>query len=110
MFGAYDIITYIITAAIPATSLLYKLYMVCNEIYGGVWGGKRNKGLDFGNNPDHHADCAVWNRNVRYLAITQQIMDFGDFFSIALQFYTKQLIKFLRCPSSNLDHHADCSI
>ena len=48
----------------------------------GVRGGKRNKWLDFGNNPDDDADCSVRNP-----AITQQIinLDFGEIFRIALQ-------------------------
>ena len=39
------------------------------KFYGKVQGGQRNKGLDFGSNLDHHADCPI-----RSLAITQQIM------------------------------------
>ena len=51
------------------------------KFYGGVRGGKRNKRLDFGIDPDHHADCPIGN-----LAITQQIMSkFDDIFRIALQ-------------------------
>ena len=33
----------------------------------GSQGGKRTKWLDFGSDPDHHADCLIEN-----LAITQQ--------------------------------------
>ena len=40
------------------------------KLYGGVQGGKRNKWLDFGSDPDLHADCPVGNP-----AITQQIMN-----------------------------------
>ena len=39
------------------------------KFYGGVWGGKRNKGLNFGSHLDHHADFRIEN-----LDITQQIM------------------------------------
>ena len=38
------------------------------KFYAGVWGGKRNKWLNFCGNPDHHADCPIGNQ-----AITQQI-------------------------------------
>ena len=38
------------------------------KFYGGVRGGKRSKWLDFGSDPDHHADCPIEN-----VAISQQI-------------------------------------
>ena len=39
------------------------------KLYGGAWGGKSNKRIDFGSDPDHHADCPIKNA-----AIIQQIM------------------------------------
>ena len=40
------------------------------NFYGGVQGGKGNKGLDLGKDPDHHSDWPIRNS-----AITQQIMN-----------------------------------
>ena len=34
---------------------------IAMKFYGGIWDGKRNKWLDFGTNPDHHADCPIGN-------------------------------------------------
>ena len=69
------------------------------KFYWGVWGGKRNKWLDFGSDTDHHADCPIRNQ-----AITQWIMSsFDEIFRIALQWYKGPLIKLL----GYLDHHAD---
>ena len=42
---------------------------IAMKIYGGVWGGKRNKWLDFGSNMDYHADFPIGNPG-----ISQQIM------------------------------------
>ena len=39
------------------------------KFYGGIRGGKRNKWLDFGSNPDHHVDYSV-----RSMTITKHIM------------------------------------
>ena len=38
------------------------------KFYGGVWGGKMNKFLDFGSDPDHHVDYPIRNP-----AISEQI-------------------------------------
>ena len=61
------------------------------KVYGGVQGDKRNKWINFGGDPDHHADCPTRN-----LAITQQIMTrFIDaIFRIALQWYKEQMMIF----------------
>ena len=47
-------------------TLLNKLWTDCIE---GVWGGKRNKWINFGGDLGHHADCPIENAS-----ITQQIM------------------------------------
>ena len=40
------------------------------KFYEGVWGGKRNKWINFGGDLDHNVDCPIQNP-----AITQQIMN-----------------------------------
>ena len=39
------------------SALLKMLWTDCMKFYGGVPGGKRNKWLDFGSNPDTHLVC-----------------------------------------------------
>ena len=64
------------------------------KFYGRVRCGKRSKGLDFGSNLDHHADCPS-------SAITQQIM---IKFSGKLHNGTRNNLLYFGC---GLDHHVD---
>ena len=30
------------------------------KFYGGIWGGEKNKWLDFGSDPDHKSDSGIF--------------------------------------------------
>ena len=69
----FDIFTF--SAALVCLFVCYEHYLksyeqIAMKFYGGVWGGKGNKWLNFGGDADHHADCPIGN-----LAIAQEIMN-----------------------------------
>ena len=71
------------------------------ELFGGVWGGKGNIWLNFGGDPDHHADYPIKNP-----AITQQIMGglWWNFQDSSAMISNNWLIFY-----SDMNHHADSS-
>ena len=48
------------------------------KLYGGVRGGKRNKSLNLGGDPGHHADCPIGNLAILLTNYKQIWMNFQD--------------------------------
>ena len=73
-----------------------------SKLYGGVLGGKRNKWLNFGGNPDHHADSPVGHST-----ITEQIMNrlWWNFQDISVN--NRPIKNYCLNFSVDLNHHAD---
>ena len=70
-------------------TLLKMLWRIVIKFYGEVRVGKTNQWLDFGSDPDHHADCPIGN-----LAITLQLMSkFWWNFQDNSSWYMEQSIK-----------------
>ena len=67
----------------------------------GTMGGKRNNCLNYGGDPDHHADCRI--RNPAITGIQQIMRIFDEILRIAWQRRKEQLINFW----GDMDHHTD---